>query len=68
MVLQDDRLFAKIENNKLHVLYNCLPSKKETGYNMRKRKHSIPLTSVNTIETLSTAFSSKIYIVIAYHI
>ena len=30
----DDRLFAKIENNKFHVLYNCLPSKKETGYNL----------------------------------
>ena len=39
----DDRLFAKIENNKFHVLYNCLPSKKETGYNMRKRKHSFLL-------------------------
>ena len=25
----DDRLFSKIENNKLHVLYNCLPSKKK---------------------------------------
>ena len=31
----DDRLFSNIENNKFHVLYNCLPSKKETGYNMR---------------------------------
>ena len=41
----DDRLFSKIENIKFHVLYNCLPSKKETGYNMHKRKHSFLLPS-----------------------
>ena len=47
----DDRLFSKIENNKFHVLYNCLPSKKKLGTTCVKGSiHSS--YQLKTIETL----------------
>ena len=58
----NDRLFAKIENNEFHVLYNCLPSKQRNCMGTTCVKGSIHSSyQLKTTETLSTAFSSKIY-------
>ena len=49
----DNKLFHKICGNDLHVLHKFLPNKKDTGYNLRRRKHSFSLPSKDDRNVIS---------------